>query len=287
VVGAETDVAAAALKLRDWVHRNMRFDLGIAVAPASEVVRNRGGTCIAYSVLLASLLRAEGIPSRVVMGYVYVAGIWGGHAWVEYRAGDRWVPIDAAIPGPEACDAARLICFRSSLRDGMGPHMGLLLQLYGNVDVRVTEYDLDGKTTAVAADAKPFQVDGDTYRNPWLGVTLEKPAGYRFGKMDAVYPETTILELTGPGGEVVRLSQEIHGHGGDSNAAALDALRDLKLEGPRTKLRIAGRDAVVVGGGRKAGAAFVDRTDVWVLTVEAENASRLLEEIATRLRLAP
>src|SRR5262249_62428874 len=56
VVGDETDTATAARKLRDWVHQNMRFDAGIAVAPASEVVRNRGGTCMAYSVLLASLL---------------------------------------------------------------------------------------------------------------------------------------------------------------------------------------------------------------------------------------
>lgn len=287
VVGAETDVAAAALKLRDWVNRNMRFDLGIAVAPASEVVRNRGGTCIAYSVLLASLLRAEGIPTRVVMGYVYVAGVWGGHAWVEYRAGDRWVPVDAAVPGPGACDAARLICFRSSLRDGIGPHMGALLQLYGNVDVRVLEYELDGKTTAVPADARPFQVDGDTYRNPWLGVTLEKPAGYRFAKMDAVYPESAVLELLGPKGEVVRLSLENRGGETDAHAAALAKLRDHKFEGPGTKQRIAGRDALAVGGDRKAGAALVSRGDVWVLTAEAENAPRLLEEVASRLQLAP
>jgi hypothetical protein len=287
VVGAETDVAKAALKLRDWVHRNMRFDLGIAVAPASEVVRNRGGTCIAYSVLLASLLRAEGIPSRVVMGSVYVAGIWGGHAWVEYRAGDHWVPIDAAIPSPGACDAARLACFRSALRDGVGPHMGSLLQLYGNVDVLVTEYDLDGKTTTVPADARPFLADGDVYRNPWLGVALEKPAGFRFGKMDAVYPETAVVELLGPKGEVVRLSQESVGGVADPGAEVLDALRERKLEGSEAKRRVAGREAVVVGRGRKAGLAFADRADVWVLTVEAENAPQLLDEVAARLRLAP
>jgi hypothetical protein len=285
VVGDETDVATAARKLRDWVTQNMRFDLGIAVAPASEVVRNRGGTCIAYSVLLASLLRAEGIPARVVLGNVYIAGIWGGHAWVEYRAADRWVPIDAAIPGPDGCDAARMVCVRSSLGDGMAPVLGSLLQLYGNVTVRVTAFEIDAKTTEVAAGAAPFTVEGDTYCNPWLGVRLTKPAGYRFAKMDAVYPETTVVELAGPHGEVVRLSQERLGDGGKRDGVALACLRDRKLEGAEKKLQFAGRDAVRVDDARRAGLAFVDATDVWVLTVEADGAPGLLDTVAAGLKL--
>jgi hypothetical protein len=287
VVGTETNTPTAARKLRDWVNQNMRFDLGIAVAPASEVVRNRGGTCIAYSVLLASLLRAEGIPARIVMGYVYVAGIWGGHAWVEYRAGESWVAIDAAVVGPARCDAARLICFRSSLRDGIGPHLGSLLQLYGNVEIRTQEYECDGKSTKVPDGAKPFEIDGDTYRNVWLGIELKKPATFRFGKMDQVYPDESVLELLGVHGEIVRLRQESVGRHSDSSEAAKAALGDQKLDGPVKKQRVAGRDALSSGVGRKACLTLVDRTDVWVLTVEADDASRLLDEIAAGFKLLP
>jgi hypothetical protein len=286
VVGDEMDTSAAARKLRDWVSQNMRFDLGIAVAPASEVVRNRGGTCMAYSVLLASLLRAEGIPSRIVMGFVYIAGVWGGHAWVEYRAADRWVPIDAAVPSPEGCDAARLVCVRNSLSSGIAPILGSLLQLYGNVDVRVTAFEIDGKTTEVPAAAKPFAVEGDTYRNAYLGIQLTKPAAFRFVKMDRVYPETTIVELAGPHGEVIRLAQEHLGPAAKRAGVALNHLRDCKLEGAAKTLAFAGCEAVRIDNARKAGLAIVDRTDVWVLTVEADDAATLLDTIAAGLKLS-
>lgn len=97
-----------ARRLQDWVSKNLDFDLGIALAPASEVVRNRRGTCIAYAVLLASLERAVGLPSRVAMGYAYANGIWGGHAWTEIFIDGQWVALDAALYGPSTADAARL-----------------------------------------------------------------------------------------------------------------------------------------------------------------------------------
>ena len=50
-----TDDFEKARRLQDWVSQNLQFDLGIALAPASEVVRNRRGTCVAYAILLASL----------------------------------------------------------------------------------------------------------------------------------------------------------------------------------------------------------------------------------------
>src|SRR5262249_27011445 len=96
VVDDERDAWAAAQKLTRWVHDNMRFDLGVGLASASEVARDRRGTCAAYATFLAALERAAGIPSRYVMGFVYVNGAWGGHAWTEVRIGDDWLPLDAA-----------------------------------------------------------------------------------------------------------------------------------------------------------------------------------------------
>src|SRR5262249_6637301 len=157
--------------------------LGIAIAPASEVARNRRGTCFGYAVLLASLARAEGIPSRIRMGFVYAGGIWGGHAWVEVRVGNDWIPLDAALYSPGAADAARFSFFTSSLQEGTISQVGELARLYGNVDLQVLDYTVHGKRVVVPQEARPFTITGDTYRNPWLGLTVEKPKGFGFTQL--------------------------------------------------------------------------------------------------------
>jgi transglutaminase-like putative cysteine protease len=286
VVGDEKDIAKAAGKLRSWVSANMKLDLGIAVAPASEVARNLRGTCMAYSVLLASLLRAAEIPSRIDMGYVYVSGIWGGHAWVEFWAGDRWLPLDAAVPSAGPYDAARLACMKDSLKNGIGPHMGSLLQLYGNVEIDILEFDIDGRSTKVPAKAKPFTIDGDVYRNPWLGVEIVKPANFRFAKMNAVWPDSAILELQGPEKQVIRVLQEGSFGGQVDHDECRRILTRLQIKGKESKQQIAGRDAVVITSPRKAALALSVGSDVWVVTVEADDAATVLSEFSAKLKLS-
>jgi hypothetical protein len=132
VVGNEKDAFRAACRLRDWVKNNMHRDFGIGLAPASEAIRQRKGTCGAYAITLASLARAAGIPSQVVMGYAYIYGIWGGHAWAEVSIGGRWVPLDGAAPSPGPADAARIACVRTSFADGVGP-TNAPSRVFGNI----------------------------------------------------------------------------------------------------------------------------------------------------------
>ncbi|HKI16719.1 MAG TPA: transglutaminase-like domain-containing protein, partial [Isosphaeraceae bacterium] len=261
----------------------MTFDPGMVVVPASEAVRKRRGTCMAYSVLLATLARAAGIPSRMAMGYVYVAGVWGGHAWVEVMAGDRWVPLDGALPGPGTCDAARVCCLRSSLARGLGAELGPLMQLFGNLDIAIVEYDQDSVRTKVPGTAKSHVIDGDVYRNVWLGITVRKPAGFEFCKLEAIYPDRAVLGLEGPAKALVELRQLDLGIAGDSRAACAARLSALVPNGAESEISMSGRKAVAASNGRKAACAVADKADMWVLTVEAENAAGLLKEIAARL----
>ena len=141
VVAGDTDAFRSALALRDWVKGNMQFDYGsITVVPASEVARDRKGTCFAYAILLGSLARAAGIPSRLKMGLAYTDGIWGGHAWVEVWMDGAWIPLDAALPSPDVADAARFAFFTSSLDEGTLTGIGSLAQLLGNVDIQILSY---------------------------------------------------------------------------------------------------------------------------------------------------
>ena len=143
VVGTERDLFTAALALERWVADSMKFDLGVAFAPSVEVFERRRGTCVAYATLLATLTRAVGIPSRIAMGYVYVNGIFGGHAWTEVMVGDDWIPIDGAIVARGPADAARFAFAWSSLADGPGSlTSGAAVEMYGRVRATVESFTI-------------------------------------------------------------------------------------------------------------------------------------------------
>ena len=57
-------------------------------------------------------------------------------------------------------------------------------KLYGDVDVPVLDYTIGGRKVIVPQDATPFTISGDTYRNPWLGLTVQKPQTFRFTQLD-------------------------------------------------------------------------------------------------------
>ena len=83
--------------------------LAVGDATASEAARTRSGDCTECSVLLAALLRAQGIPSRCVTGLAYAEDEFAGQenvfvyhmwtqAWVEDAEGNgRWIDLDAAL----------------------------------------------------------------------------------------------------------------------------------------------------------------------------------------------
>jgi len=273
---------AQARVLQDWVAEHMRFDAGLAMLPASEVVRDRGGTCVAYSVLLTSLARALGIPARIVMGYVYVANVWGGHAWSEVRVGGRWIALDAAIYRPGPADAAHIALVRHSAEQGAASGGAELMQVFGNESIRILGYRTGGTWVHVPADAPPYVIDGDRYRNPWLGLTVERPAGFAFAKADATYPDSTVIALDAPQGGEIRLRQS------GAGSAQAGPREWLLAEGYRLDSNpgtVAGRTAAY--GTRPAGAAlaFRDGPDLWLLEAEGADAVPHLAAVASHIAL--
>jgi hypothetical protein len=98
--------AATAETLRAFVHRYISHkNLDVALASAATVARDREGDCTEHATLLAALLRARDIPSRLVAGLSYEPGGPGAppafvyHVWtqalVEGDEGARWVDLDA------------------------------------------------------------------------------------------------------------------------------------------------------------------------------------------------
>ena len=144
--GGETNAYRLADKLRRYI-TNVIADknLGVGFATASEVARNREGDCSEHAVLLAALGRANGIPSRVVVGLIYVnefigqKGVFGFHMWTQMYIDGQWVDVDAAMRETD-CNPTHIAVATSSLQDeGLLELVGPLVKIIGNLQIEVLQ----------------------------------------------------------------------------------------------------------------------------------------------------
>lgn len=85
----------------DYVVENIRYDyqkineLEYNYLPDNDITIAEGaGICYDYSSLLASMLRSQGVPTKLVKGYTSWTSVY--HAWNEIylESEDRWVIVD-------------------------------------------------------------------------------------------------------------------------------------------------------------------------------------------------
>ncbi|MFO0983993.1 MAG: transglutaminase-like domain-containing protein [Planctomycetota bacterium] len=268
VIGEQEGAFAAALALRDWVSNHMTFDLGVALAPAAEVVRRRRGTCAAYAALLTALCRAAEIPARYVLGIVYLNGAWGGHAWTEVGIGTRWIPIDAALPSAGPADAARLRVGASSLQEGPGVLAAAAQRLYGQVAIEVLSYRLAGRTRDVAPGHACSRVEGNRYVNTDLDLALEKPPGWRFTEVDAVWPKEAMVSIVGEHGEQVLLVQAPLLESQPLAPQIWSALQARVTAGERREVDVGEHHALAMVGRSRSALGLGSGADLWLLVIE-------------------
>ena len=146
-VGEEPADRAEAL--RRFVGRHLHDkNLGSVLASASEVARSGSGDCTEHSVLLAALLRADGIPARLAAGLVYVKrleeveNLFGYHMWTQAWIGERWVDFDATLPVP--FDATHITLVTTDLADGQDALLELaqIAPLIGQLEIRVLDLEM-------------------------------------------------------------------------------------------------------------------------------------------------
>ncbi|MBS0396238.1 MAG: transglutaminase family protein, partial [Proteobacteria bacterium] len=256
-----------ARALQDWVATHLEFDPGLGLVPASEAVRDRRGSCLASAVLLASLARALDIPARVVVGYAYVANVFAGHAWTEIESGGRWLPLDAALYRPGPADAARIALARQFGEPGAG--LAEVVGLLGHERIRVLAFRLHGRWTEVADGAAAYELQQERYRNPWLGLEVGRPEGFRFAQLDATYPDSTVVALLADDGSQLRL-RVLNGDARASTPAQL--LAQAGFVGRLVPLRVAEHPALRVRSGPRAALAFRQGADLWLVTAEGPRA---------------
>lgn len=142
--GDATDPAQIARRMEKYVHEKLdKKNFSTAMASAGEVAKSMEGDCTEHAVLLAAMLRAKGIPSRVVVGLVYVDSMsaFGGHMWTEACLNGHWIPLDATL-GKGGIGAGHLRLSDSSLSDD-GPSaissFAPLMLVIGQIEIEVLE----------------------------------------------------------------------------------------------------------------------------------------------------
>jgi tetratricopeptide (TPR) repeat protein len=101
VIGQEKDAYKIVKKLEKWVFDTITTkDFSVNFANSKEILKTKEGDCTEHSILLASMLRAAGIPSKVVIGLIYTdkpQDAFGYHMWVKAYTG-KWVNLDPSFP---------------------------------------------------------------------------------------------------------------------------------------------------------------------------------------------
>ncbi|MBN9517364.1 transglutaminase domain-containing protein [bacterium] len=89
-----------ARAVEKWVNQNMKSaEFSQSMATADNVAKNLSGDCTEYAMLAAAMCRAQGVPSRTVLGLVYTDDPSGRpflayHMWLEVYAEGQWLPLD-------------------------------------------------------------------------------------------------------------------------------------------------------------------------------------------------
>lgn len=115
-VGKETDSFKRALRLEKFVSTYVTGKtLSVASGTALQTLKSRQGDCTEHAALLAGLMRAAGIPARIVCGLAYAPewasrkNVFVPHAWVEANIAGHWIPYDAALLRHREPGAGRIV----------------------------------------------------------------------------------------------------------------------------------------------------------------------------------
>lgn len=170
IVGAETSARAAATSICQWVSDYIEPVMIAETLSGPQVLERRVGKCTEYTTLYASLARAAGIPTRVVLGQRRFAGergdTWGGHMWNEVFVGE-WIPVDASVN--EVGGSLDLVKFVHS--DTVAGTQPLRWKLTRSLEISIADVEL----RPAAEDAVPTGLQGTTYTNAEHGFQVELP----------------------------------------------------------------------------------------------------------------
>ncbi len=132
ILGGEKNALEAVRKINNWVYENLERTPTISVPNALDVLKSRKGDCNEHATLFTALARAAGIPTKLVLGLVFLDGKFYYHAWNEAFVGE-WIAVDPTF-GQLPADASHVKFVEGNLDKSSE-----ILRLVGKIELDVVE----------------------------------------------------------------------------------------------------------------------------------------------------
>jgi hypothetical protein len=168
-----TSALRRAEAMEEHFRTAFQVDPGAESADPFELMARRSGPPRAFASALTLMLRADGIPSRVVEGYRvrrfdpfsqrYIVEQRDRHAWVEAYLDSRWVVFEplpgAPLPGPDSAQ---------SLFETLKDRVEIWLEDIRDERARLKEDDWAGKVLLAIAEALALVLLALLRYGPWM-----------------------------------------------------------------------------------------------------------------------
>jgi len=133
ITKGETNPEMKAIRIHDWVYKNVEKDFTVSLPSAVDVLNTLKGDCNEHTALFTALSRAAGLPTKVCIGIVYKDGVFYYHAWAAVYLGG-WRPMDPTF-GQTVTDACHI-----KLLEGGFERQADLMRVVGKLSISVLEY---------------------------------------------------------------------------------------------------------------------------------------------------
>lgn len=130
--GKETRTKASQT-LTQWVYDYLEKRPVASISGAVEILKTGVGDCTEHTTLFTALSRAEGIPTKVHIGLVYVQGRFLFHAWPVVAINGIWIDVDPSLNQFPA-DVTHI-----ALLEGDFENLTDLIPVLGNIEIKVIE----------------------------------------------------------------------------------------------------------------------------------------------------
>lgn len=97
---ASADEVALVAAVYEYVKKNIKYDYEFAknapkgyISEPDKTLTSKKGICVDYAALVAAMLRSQGIPAKMITGYVSPDDLY--HAWnMIYLEGTGWITVE-------------------------------------------------------------------------------------------------------------------------------------------------------------------------------------------------
>ena len=133
IINKETNSYWAAVKINEWMFKNIAKVPVVSIPSAVDVLKTREGDCNEHSVLFAALARAVGIPTKINVGLVSSNGRFYYHAWVSVYTG-VWLDMDPTF-GQNIADAGHIKLLEGDISRQLD-----IIQVLGKIELEVINF---------------------------------------------------------------------------------------------------------------------------------------------------